>query len=358
MSKIRLAIIGGGWRSEFFMRIAKEMPSTFEVCSVFMRNDEKAKVFSDKFSVKTSNSFDELVGEKPDYVIVSISQPYVLGYIEKLFQANIPVLTETPPANGVEELNKLWELIAKYSGKIQVAEQYFAWPLYASWLKVIGKGLIGESNFVNISALHGYHALSIIKRCLGITSENCRITGNQFKTKVTATDSRAGKIYTGELTEQVQDMVSLEFENGKLAFYNFSGIQYHSDIRTRHITIQGTRGEIDDMTIRYLNSDNESVMQTLNRVDYGQYNNTNWSHHGIMLGQEYLYKNPFPAARLNDDEIAIAYCMYKMKEYIETGKEFYPIKEALQDSYLSVLLYQSAKEPLKPIQTETQSWYK
>ena len=33
--------------------------------------------------------------------------------------------------------------------------------------------------------------------------------------------------------------------------------------------MQGTRGEIDDLTIRYLNEQNVPVTQTLNRIDLG-----------------------------------------------------------------------------------------
>ena len=44
-------------------------------------------------------------------------------------------------------------------------------------------------------------------------------------------------------------------------------------------------------------------------------------------------KTPFPNARLNDDEIAVATCMLKMKEYLDTGTDFYSLQDALQDMY-------------------------
>ena len=44
-----------------------------------------------------------------------------------------------------------------------------------------------------------------------------------------------------------------------------------------------------------------------------------------------------------------------MKNYVETGTEFYSLREALQDTYLSFMLEQ-AIETGDTIKTETQSW--
>ena len=120
--------------------------------------------------------------------------------------------------------------------------------------------------------------------------------------------------------------------------------------------MQGVRGEIDDMVIRYLTDENIPVTQELNRIDLGVYNNQEWSHFGIMLGEEFLYKTPFINARLNDDEIAVATCMKKMKEYLDTGKDFYSLRDALQDMYFCLKMEEAMKNPLREIPTESQIW--
>ena len=151
--------------------------------------------------------------------------------------------------------------------------------------------------------------------------------------------------------------MTIEFENGKAAFFDFSDpAQYHSFIRTRQLNIQGERGEIDDLTIRYLTNDNVPVTQSLNRIDLGVYGNQEWSHYGLMLGEQFLYRTPFVNARLNDDELAVGSLLLKMGEYLRNGKNCYGLADALQDMYLCLTMEQAMKMEYQPVTTETQPW--
>jgi len=357
LKKIRFGLIGSGWRAEFYIRIAKAIPDQFELTNVLIRNKEKGKAFAEKFDVKVVHSLDELVHDQPDYVVLSIKRGVVTDYLIDLFKRGIPVLSETPPGESIEALETLWDQYKKYDAKIQVAEQYFYQPLYASWLKVIEDGKLGEIENINISSLHGYHGVSIIRKFFNIGLNNCTIYGKRFHFNLTETYGRGGIVYDGEITTCSRDRLTLEFDQGKVAFFDFSDpAQYHSFIRTRQLNIQGIRGEIDDLTVRYLTDENIPVTQDLNRIDYGLYNNQEWSHAGIMLGEQYVYQNPFQYARLNDDEIAVATCMLKMAEYLKTGKEFYSLQDALQDMYISLMMDEALKNPKQEIRTSTRSW--
>ena len=266
-------------------------------------------------------------------------------------------MCETPPGEDVEALDSVWEAYQTYKGKIQVAEQYFVQPLYAAWGKVIASGKIGEVENINISALHGYHGASMIRRYLNVGFQNAVIYGKKFWFDVTETCGRDGMEFDGEVFKCSRDRLTMEFENGKVAFFDFADpVQYHSFIRTRQLSVQGVRGEIDDLTVRYLTKENVPVTAELNRIDLGVYNNQEWSHYGIMLGEEFLYKTPFINARLNDDEIAVATCMLKMGEYLETGIDFYSLKEALQDMYICLKMDEALANPNKEIKMEVQSW--
>ncbi len=357
LKRIRFGLIGSGWRAEFYIRIAKMLPDYFELISVLIRDVKKGQIFAQKHNVNVVDTIDKLIDANVDYIVVSINSDYTYSMLEQLLEKQIPILCETPPATTTSALNSLWEKAQKNDARIQVAEQYFLQPLYAAWGSAIDQGMIGQVENVNISALHGYHGISIIRKYLNVSFQNCTITGKRYKFHVVDTIGREGLVQNGENKEYDRDRCVLEFENGCVAFFDFSSpVQYHSLIRTRHLNVQGTRGEIDDLTIRYLTKDNRAVMQQLNRLDFGVYNNQEWSHYGLFLGETQLYESPFFSARLNDDELAVASCMQKMGHYVETGEAFYSLQEALQDAYLANEMDTAIHHPDTVIQTHTQSW--
>ena len=357
MEKIRFGIIGAGWRSEFYIRIAKAAPERFELSGVLIRDAQKAKTFAERFQVKTVQTLEDILADAPDFVVLSIKRGYAADYLIHLFDRGIPVLVETPPAENLEEMNRLWKAARETGAKVQGAEQYFLQPLYAAWHRAISDGLLGEVQNISLSAVHGYHAMSLIRWILGVKGTPCTIHGKRFSFPVTRTGGREGMIFSGEVFQSNRDRAVLEFEDGKTAFFDFSGkVQYHSFIRTRQLNIQGTRGEIDDLTIRYLTQENIPVQEELRRIDLGIYNNQEWSHYGIMLGKQFLYYNPMGDARLNDDETAIGSLLLGMGEYVNGGKEVYSLANGLQDMYLNLKLEEAYADPWTEVHAEPQVW--
>ena len=52
----------------------------------------------------------------------------------------------------------------------------------------------------------------------------------------------------------------------------------------------------------------------MHREDDGVYNIDGWSHRYISFRGERIYENPFPGARINDDEIAVTDLLAHMKQ--------------------------------------------
>lgn len=349
--KTKFILIGYGWRAKFFHRIAKEIPSLFEISAIVVRTEESVEKLKKEEDIFCTTDLDDALATAPDFAVVCVPRTVMTDYLENLMQRGVPALCETPPSQNTEELKKLWALKNKYEGKIQVAEQYFLQPLYATILKIVEKGMIGEVSNMSLSALHGYHATSIFRKVLGVGFENCKISGKKFIIPAVLTNGRDGLDRRGEVVNTERNVLTLEFESGKVAFFDFVNHQYFSHIRTRRLNVQGQLGEINDMDVRYVYNKGKSeaypngefipVLETMNRIDYGPYDNDTPTHEGIMLGKEFFYENPFYGARLNDDEIAMADCLVRMKKYVDTGVEFYPLEDAIQDTYLSFLMDQA-----------------
>lgn len=45
MAPIRFGLVGGGWRAEFFTRVARELPERFQLAGVVQRDFAKAQAF-------------------------------------------------------------------------------------------------------------------------------------------------------------------------------------------------------------------------------------------------------------------------------------------------------------------------
>lgn len=353
--RTKFIVIGYGWRADFYYRIAKMLPERFELCAGVLRTKERAAQVAAKEGTFATDDLEEALKREPDFAVLCVPRNIVKDYLMRLMERRVPVLCETPPGKDTEELTQLWSDCKRLEGRVQVVEQYFLQPYYAGILRIIEDGYLGEVSGVMLSSLHGYHAVSMYRKFLGTGYENCVIQGQRFVSPVTATNGREGFDRSGKIIREERDWVSLVFESGKTALMDFAGEQYFSQIRQRRWNIRGLRGEINDMTVRFLTEENLPVTQEIGRVDVGINNNSEWAHKGMMFLDRMIYENPFYPARMNDDEIAVASCLAAMKEYVETGKEFYPLREALQDTYLSFEMEEAVRSGGQ-IRTTTKDW--
>ncbi|MCD8218439.1 MAG: Gfo/Idh/MocA family oxidoreductase [Clostridiales bacterium] len=352
----KIVIIGNGWRANYFHRIAKELPDEFQISAVITRSQEKASEVTAQWGVPATTDWEEGLHFPHDYVILCVNRAVTADFLQRLFELGEAVLCETPPGYSAEDFQKIWDAAQEHQARAQICEQYQFWPLYSSCLEVIRRGLTGEISNVSLSAVHGYHAVSLFRKFLGVGFEDCRISGKRYEFDVTYTMGRDGYDESGRVIRAARDMVSLDFANGKSAFLDFSDEQYFSPIRTRRMNIQGVRGEINDLTVRYLNAENRPVTLPFARLDDGFNNIQGWSHQGIMLGSDFLYRTPFPGAKLNDDEIAVATAMRRMKEYADGGREFYSLADGLQDAYLACRMDEAVQNPGTVVEAVRQPW--
>lgn len=355
MSKIKFAIIGGGWRTTFFLNIARALPKIFEVCGMVVRDEAKSKLIETEWGVTTYRTIDQLLAvQSPSFVLVCVSKPAVSGIIRELTAKGTAVLSETPPALDLDDLAELNKLV-DHGAKIQVSEQYHLQPLHAARLSVARSGLLGSVSEVQISVCHDYHAMSLARKFLRIDYENAEITPYRFDSPIVDGPDYLGIVNEERIVQSKQTIALLNF-GGKLVIYDFTNDQYFSWIRSLRLLVRGDRGEINDEQVKYLQDHRTPIEFNLLRQSAGENGNLEGYYlKGILAGQEWAYKNPFAPGRISDDEIAMASCLAKMDEYVNGGPEFYSLAEASQDHYLGLMIEKAVKSG-QVVKTEHQPW--
>ena len=352
MKKLSFVVVGSGFRAMFYGRIARTYPELFEMKYMLCRSQEKADRIRTQtgFSVTTSKEACEAC--RPDFVVVAVNKANIADVAEEWALRGHAVLTETPAGASLEQLERIWELRERCGCRIQVAEQYFHYPSLSVGMKYIERGDIGEPFSLYISVAHDYHGASIMRKYLSVGQEAFAVAAKRFRFPLTETDSREGAVTDGRTTLRERDIALFEFASGKIGLYDFSGEQYHSFIRSRHIIVRGRDGELSD--------------QVLYRLDDRHYPRTK-----ILLPELEPRYRVLETKRIRDyvrmwkpelsldeieDEYAIACMLYDMGDYIASGKEIYPLRDALQDAYMWLVLQEAVQKPGKQMYARKMPW--
>ena len=355
-NKINFGLYGSGWRAEFFLRVAKLLPNLFHIDGVITRNPQKQEYFTKEFGVKCYSTLgDMLKNTTIDFMVLSVSGSVSTDIAIDLLNRGIPTLLETPPAQNLQDLIRLHNSIPK-NAKVQVAEQYPFQPMHCARKKFINTGKLGSPSFVQISNTHAYHAVALTRHYLGIGFENVDINATSFQIPVVAGFMRDGLPPSERIDTNKLSIVTLDF-GGKIGLINHEGNQHRSWVRSSIIHIKGERGEILNDNIKYLKDFKSPVETSFARKDLGREDNFEGVDlKGIFVHDELIYKNPFPASRLTDDEMAIASMLENMSGYIkEEIPPYYPLSQGLQDMYIALEI-ERAMTTNSTITTITQPW--
>ncbi|MBD2872347.1 Gfo/Idh/MocA family oxidoreductase [Paenibacillus arenilitoris] len=357
MSIITFGIIGGGWRAEFYLRIARALPDRFRVHAMLVRDQEKGRAIEAEWGVRTVRTIEQFTSEAErfGFAVLSVPRTAAPELIRELAGREVPVLAETPPAADLEALAALYRSLPK-AAKIQVAEQYIYQPMHAARIQIARSGLLGDVSHVQVSAAHDYHGISLIRHLLGAGFEPAVISGQRFASTIMKGPDRQGDPKEEALIGTDQQLATLRFGD-KLAVYDFTRDQYFSWIRRSRILVRGSKGEIVDAQLSYLKRFDTPIHTELRRIDTGHNGNLEgYYHRGIAADGDWLYRNPVAPASLSDDEIAIATSLLNMGAYAAgSGPSFYSLAEAAQDHYLALMMGR-AIETGQTVTAERQVW--
>lgn len=359
MQKRRFAIIGGGWRSEFYVRVARALPERFELASVWMRNPDKAAAYGARHGVKATASLEEALSEDVDFRVVAISPwPAQFEFARLLVERGLPMLLETPPGPDLESLNGFWDLCMAKRARVMVAEEYHFQPYHASVIELVRRGVIGEPTHVSISMMHGYHCANLARQMLRVgPDEAFEVRARAYRRRMARSfDKAQGELAEHPLIPVEQVCATVDFESGKTLFYDFCDEQYFSQLRTPYLRLCGERGEIFNNQVRFISEAGACMEERLRREDLGAYANLRpLGHRGFSFLGGWAYENPFCGAPLTDDEIAVAANLDRMGAFLETGAAPYSLADACQDTYIHFALGEAARTG-RPFVSEPQHW--
>jgi hypothetical protein len=354
MSEVTFAVVGGGFRAEAFLRVADALPQ-FRVSQVVVRDPKRRHALMERWRVRGVDSLDELAGESPEFIVVAVPPAEAVAIISRLVHDNLAVLTETPAAPDVIQLRHLMGLV-RAGGRVQVAEQYHLEPLLRAQHAVVHSGILGEVSEAFVSVAHDYHGISVLRRILDVGFESARIVARQFTEQVVEGPGRYGDPVLSRIVGGIRTTAWIDFESDRHGTYDFDDQQYRSWIRSPSLLVRGSRGELRDDTVRFVDSRHQPVVNRIERLQAGEAGN----HEGLFLrgyslGGTRIYTNEYRPARLADDELSIASLLAGMGRYVRGGPPVYNVADAAQDQYLQLMIRQAAASG-SAVMAESQPW--
>ena len=341
-------IVGSGYRALFYGRIARTYPDRF-ACLFLCRNREKVEKLQ-SLGMQATQDMEDVRAFSPDLAVIAVSKADI-AHEARIWAEHYPVLTETPAGNTLEKLLDLWAL-HESGARILTCEQYFRYPVLMAGLEAVQSGRIGTPQSAYVSLMHEYHAASILRRMLLTRGEAFELRGVQVPEVLVETDSREGPVLDGHMGRRTRELLFIRYASGKQAVYDFSGVQYHSFIRTRHLTVRGTHGEWNDRML-YRVDENHHIEEQRLLLQVPERYRCLWTpalqalqdRDSLRLGMENA-----------QDEFAMASMLLDMEAYLQGGPEPYPLWEALEDAYMALLMHRAWKDPWEMVQSEQMPW--
>lgn len=351
MNKLRYLIIGSGYRAAFYGRIARTYPERFQAMYL-CRSEEKAALMRQKTGVGATVSREEAERFSPDFVAVAVSKGSIADVCAEWAERGYPVLSETPAGASLPQLERLWELHETQNARIVVCEQYHRYPELVAGLDAAAQGKLGTPQSAYLSLAHDYHAASLLRRMLSVDGEAFTMRGESVENPIVETDSRYGPITDGRVAGKGRSVLHIAYASGKRAIYDFSGVQYHSFIRSRHLTVRGDRGEWSDNLLLHLDEQNRPRRECLRQTIPPRYRSLDTPE------LRELRRDWHPELRMENaqDEYAIATMLLDMGAYLKGGSEPYSLREALDDACFWLLAQQAVAAPWMPVESRKMPW--
>lgn len=339
----RFAVIGSGWRTEFFLRLAAAAPDRLEAVGVLARRQQAREALASAWGVPTVATIEELLARKPEFVISAVSWAAMPEVTRELVGAGVKVLAETPPAPDLEGLRSLWAEVGE-SGLVQVAEQYTLMPSHAARLEVARRGTIGTVHGVQIASTHLYHAVSLMRAFLDAGFVDVVVNARRFEAPLADPLTPTGWVADPRPVPRGTTIATLDFGDGRMGLYDFVDNQWWNPLLSRRAVIRGSLGEIANDAVTRLSSDgpiSSPIVYRRTGVDLNLEGNDVVN---ATFDGEVVYRSPWVGTKLSEDDIAVASLLEATGAWAcGDGPEPYPLAAGCQDHAIGLAIGESAR---------------
>lgn len=337
-------IVGSGYWAQLLVRVAQRVPERLTLVGAAVRRPESVQEVRRRWGVPAYLSAEELFNKaRPDFVLTCLPRTVNPEIVVSLVEAGAHVLTETPPALDLPAMRALWHAVGARQ-RVQVAEQYHLYPGHAARQALVQQGLLGRPTSVQVSSTNGYHAVSLMRRLLGVGFGPVVVSGSFFTAPLVDPMKRPG--WTDDDTEKDArtTIASLDFGEGASGLYDFTDNQSRNQLRHRRIVVRGSRGEIANDSVVRLAGPRTILRSHLVRSQSGyDLNLDGYDTEHIAFEGQVLWRNGFLGARFLDDEIAEAAIMVATAAWAkDEGPAPYPLADGCQDHLVSLAIDESA----------------
>ncbi len=339
MERISFLVVGSGYRAELYGRVAAAHPALFRA-AFLCRSEEKARRMQALFGAETFLSAEDAAKARPAFAVIAVDKAHIADVGAEWAERGFPVLLETPAAASDAQAARLRRL-SEAGCRIAVSEQYPRYPRLMAGLSAIGSGRIGTPQSAYLSLVHDYHAFALLRRMLQTKGERVTLRAALGTSPLVRTDAREGAVWDGSLMEEKRVLMILDYASGKRAICDFSGAQYHTYLRTRHVIVRGDRGEWCDGRLLCLNGAGEPEQTLLpfafperfRALDTQAFRDLRRSPGGT-LGMETA-----------EDEFAVGTVLMDMGAFAAGGAPPCALEEALEDAALWRLSLRAMESP-------------
>lgn len=340
---VSFAVVGTGWRSEFFCRLAQAAPDRLRVSSVVARTPAKGERLAARWGVPVVGTVDDALAQRPDLVIPAVSWEAVPGLVRELVAVGTSVLAETPPAPDLAGLRSLWADVGA-SGRVQVAEQYLLMPGHAARWSVVRDGVIGRPNAVQVCSTHLYHATSMMRGLLDVGTAGTRVTARTSTAPLVDPYTPDGPVPDPQPVDRTTTIALLDFGDGRTGLYDFTDNQWWNPLLARRVVVRGSLGEIVDDTVTRWTADGPVTSPLVHRRSGIDLDLAGNDLQQISFDGRVVYRNPWTGTRLSEDDIAVASLLAEAGAWARgEGPAPYPLAEACQDHALGLAIEESAR---------------